>query len=203
MSGDDASHATSAAHTLRELMPIVTLSPLMPPQQTRRRWGSGYASPREPCRKPRSRPDRRRAKLDDSWPRLVAGSRGHLPIRGRILCDPQSRAAMKAKGLEPVWNEAVSDNADTPRTWFPSRPDAHRVRDYVIRLNFVRGRRSNRRARGMQLAGVSCRWHFTAGHSIRTSRQAPVSRPARIATSSSANRNAPRRASCAAAAATL
>jgi pimeloyl-ACP methyl ester carboxylesterase len=34
MSGDDASHATSAAHTLRELMPIVTLSPLMPPQQT-------------------------------------------------------------------------------------------------------------------------------------------------------------------------
>ena len=34
MSGDDASHATSAAHTLRELMPIVTLSSLMPPQQS-------------------------------------------------------------------------------------------------------------------------------------------------------------------------
>jgi len=34
MSGDDASHATSAAHTLRELMPMVTLSSLMPPQQS-------------------------------------------------------------------------------------------------------------------------------------------------------------------------
>ena len=34
MSGDDPSHATSAAHTLRELMPMATLSPLMPPQQT-------------------------------------------------------------------------------------------------------------------------------------------------------------------------
>ena len=34
MSGDDASHATSAAHALRELMPKATLSPLMPPQQS-------------------------------------------------------------------------------------------------------------------------------------------------------------------------
>ncbi len=34
MAGDDASHATSAAHALRELMPKATLSPLMPPQQT-------------------------------------------------------------------------------------------------------------------------------------------------------------------------
>jgi pimeloyl-ACP methyl ester carboxylesterase len=34
MSGDDASHATSAAHALRELMPRATLSPLMPPQQS-------------------------------------------------------------------------------------------------------------------------------------------------------------------------
>ncbi|HSN41988.1 MAG TPA: hypothetical protein VLT92_17565 [Burkholderiales bacterium] len=33
MSGDDASHATSAAHTLRELMPQAKLSALMPPQQ--------------------------------------------------------------------------------------------------------------------------------------------------------------------------
>lgn len=33
MSGDDASHATSAAHALRELMPNARLSPLMPPQQ--------------------------------------------------------------------------------------------------------------------------------------------------------------------------
>jgi pimeloyl-ACP methyl ester carboxylesterase len=33
MSGDDASHATSAAHALRELMPDAKLSPLMPPQQ--------------------------------------------------------------------------------------------------------------------------------------------------------------------------
>ena len=32
-SGDDASHATSAAHTLRELMPQAKLSALMPPQQ--------------------------------------------------------------------------------------------------------------------------------------------------------------------------
>lgn len=34
MSGDDPSHATSAAHALRELMPMATLSPLMPPQQS-------------------------------------------------------------------------------------------------------------------------------------------------------------------------
>jgi pimeloyl-ACP methyl ester carboxylesterase len=34
MSGDDASHAHSAAVTLRELLPKVQLSPLMPPQQT-------------------------------------------------------------------------------------------------------------------------------------------------------------------------
>jgi pimeloyl-ACP methyl ester carboxylesterase len=33
MSGDDASHATSAAHALRELIPGSGLSPLMPPQQ--------------------------------------------------------------------------------------------------------------------------------------------------------------------------
>lgn len=33
MSGDDASHATSAAHALRELMPKATLSSVMPPQQ--------------------------------------------------------------------------------------------------------------------------------------------------------------------------
>lgn len=33
MSGDDASHATSAAHALRELIPGSVLSPLMPPQQ--------------------------------------------------------------------------------------------------------------------------------------------------------------------------
>ena len=33
MSGDDASHATSAAHALRELIPDSVLSPLMPPQQ--------------------------------------------------------------------------------------------------------------------------------------------------------------------------
>jgi hypothetical protein len=33
MSGDDASHATSAAHALRELVPGSVLSPLMPPQQ--------------------------------------------------------------------------------------------------------------------------------------------------------------------------
>jgi len=32
-SGDDASHATSAAHALRELIPGSVLSPLMPPQQ--------------------------------------------------------------------------------------------------------------------------------------------------------------------------
>lgn len=34
MSGDDPSHAHSAAVTLRELMPCVRLSPLMPPQQS-------------------------------------------------------------------------------------------------------------------------------------------------------------------------
>ena len=34
MTGDDASHATSAAHALRELIPGSVLSPLMPPQQT-------------------------------------------------------------------------------------------------------------------------------------------------------------------------
>jgi pimeloyl-ACP methyl ester carboxylesterase len=34
MSGDDASHSHSAAVTLRELLPKVQLSPLMPPQQT-------------------------------------------------------------------------------------------------------------------------------------------------------------------------
>jgi len=33
MSGDDASHSTSSAHTLRELMPQAKLSPLMPPEQ--------------------------------------------------------------------------------------------------------------------------------------------------------------------------
>ena len=33
MPGDDASHSTSSAHALRELMPQVKLSPLMPPQQ--------------------------------------------------------------------------------------------------------------------------------------------------------------------------
>lgn len=33
MSGDDASHANSAAVALRELMPKATMSPLMPPQQ--------------------------------------------------------------------------------------------------------------------------------------------------------------------------
>lgn len=33
MSGDDASHATSCAHALRELIPQSKLSPLMPPQQ--------------------------------------------------------------------------------------------------------------------------------------------------------------------------
>ena len=33
MSGDDASHSTSAAHALRELIPGSVLSPLMPPQQ--------------------------------------------------------------------------------------------------------------------------------------------------------------------------
>jgi pimeloyl-ACP methyl ester carboxylesterase len=33
MSGDDASHATSAAHALRELISGSVLSPLMPPQQ--------------------------------------------------------------------------------------------------------------------------------------------------------------------------
>ena len=33
MSGDDASHAASAAVALRELMPKATQSPLMPPQQ--------------------------------------------------------------------------------------------------------------------------------------------------------------------------
>ena len=41
MPGDDASHATSAAHALRELMPQAKLSPLMPPQQnaqTVRQW---------------------------------------------------------------------------------------------------------------------------------------------------------------------
>ena len=41
MSGDDASHSTSSAHALRELMPSAKLSPLMPPQQnaaTVRQW---------------------------------------------------------------------------------------------------------------------------------------------------------------------
>ena len=33
MSGDDASHATSCAHALRELVPGAQMSPLMPPQQ--------------------------------------------------------------------------------------------------------------------------------------------------------------------------
>ena len=33
MSGDDAAHSHSAAVTLRELLPKVQLSPLMPPQQ--------------------------------------------------------------------------------------------------------------------------------------------------------------------------
>lgn len=33
MAGDDASHSTSAAHALRELMPNARLSPLMPPAQ--------------------------------------------------------------------------------------------------------------------------------------------------------------------------
>jgi pimeloyl-ACP methyl ester carboxylesterase len=33
MSGDDASHSTSSAHALRELIPGSVLSPLMPPQQ--------------------------------------------------------------------------------------------------------------------------------------------------------------------------
>ncbi len=33
MSGDDASHSTSSAHALRELIPGAALSPLMPPQQ--------------------------------------------------------------------------------------------------------------------------------------------------------------------------
>ena len=33
MSGDDASHATSAAHAMRELIPGTIMSPLMPPQQ--------------------------------------------------------------------------------------------------------------------------------------------------------------------------
>lgn len=33
MSGDDASHSTSAAHALREIIPGSVLSPLMPPQQ--------------------------------------------------------------------------------------------------------------------------------------------------------------------------
>ena len=33
MSGDDASHSTSGAHALRELIPGSVLSPLMPPQQ--------------------------------------------------------------------------------------------------------------------------------------------------------------------------
>ncbi|OGA55986.1 MAG: hypothetical protein A3F74_27875 [Betaproteobacteria bacterium RIFCSPLOWO2_12_FULL_62_58] len=50
MSGDDASHATSCAHALRELMPQSKLSPLMPPQQnvsTVRDWiyqSAGIAS---------------------------------------------------------------------------------------------------------------------------------------------------------------
>ena len=34
MSGDDASHSTSCAHALRELIPGSVLSPLMPPQQS-------------------------------------------------------------------------------------------------------------------------------------------------------------------------
>ena len=33
MSGDDASHSTSSAHAMRELVPASVLSPLMPPQQ--------------------------------------------------------------------------------------------------------------------------------------------------------------------------
>ena len=33
MAGDDPSHATSAAHAARELVPGSILSPLMPPQQ--------------------------------------------------------------------------------------------------------------------------------------------------------------------------
>ena len=33
MSGDDASHSTSSAHALRELIPGSVFSPLMPPQQ--------------------------------------------------------------------------------------------------------------------------------------------------------------------------
>ena len=33
MGGDDASHSTSSAHALRELIPGAVLSPLMPPQQ--------------------------------------------------------------------------------------------------------------------------------------------------------------------------
>ena len=33
MSGDDASHSSSSAHALRELIPGSALSPLMPPQQ--------------------------------------------------------------------------------------------------------------------------------------------------------------------------
>lgn len=41
MAGDDASHSTSSAHQLRELIPGAALSPLMPPQQnadTVQRW---------------------------------------------------------------------------------------------------------------------------------------------------------------------
>jgi pimeloyl-ACP methyl ester carboxylesterase len=41
MAGDDASHSTSSAHQLRELIPGSVLSPLMPPQQnaeTVQRW---------------------------------------------------------------------------------------------------------------------------------------------------------------------
>jgi hypothetical protein len=34
MSGDDASHSTSSAHALRELIPGSILSPLMPPPQS-------------------------------------------------------------------------------------------------------------------------------------------------------------------------
>ena len=33
MSGDDASHSSSSAHALRELIPGSVLSPLLPPQQ--------------------------------------------------------------------------------------------------------------------------------------------------------------------------
>ena len=33
MNGDDASHSTSSAHALRELIPGSVISPLMPPQQ--------------------------------------------------------------------------------------------------------------------------------------------------------------------------